>query len=51
MPQILIGLFLVLNVVTATLKHGEPRGKHNAYTTALDAAIVASLLYWGGFFG
>tara|TARA_R100000664_G_C2723639_1_gene116286 strand:+ start:578 stop:733 length:156 start_codon:yes stop_codon:yes gene_type:complete len=51
MPQILFLAIMVLNLVIAVLKHGEERTKYNAYTTTLDVTLLASILYWGGFFG
>ncbi len=50
-PQwIYIGL-LAFGLVEATIKHGQPKGEYNAYHTLVATALVALLLWWGGFWG
>ena len=51
MPQVVLLSLMVLNLVIATVKHKSERPDYNAYVTTLDMTLLASILYWGGFFG
>lgn len=50
-PQgIYLGLCL-LSVIRGVVKHGEPDGTVNAYSSLVSVIGVVALLWWGGFFG
>ena len=50
-PQgIWLGLTLVGLGVKAAL-HGKPQDDHNFFISAIATAMVAAVLWWGGFFG
>ncbi|MBR3746336.1 MAG: hypothetical protein IKP64_11755 [Selenomonadaceae bacterium] len=51
-PQILMIVLLTANVVVALIRHGEVNvdvRRRNAFYDILGVAIVASILYAGGF--
>jgi len=46
---ILLGL-LFIEICLHMGRHGEPRGNYNAGLRLFDAAILVTILWWGGFF-
>lgn len=48
-PQLILLALLAMEVGISLGKHGEPRPNHNAWIAILGAAIVVSILAWGGF--
>ena len=43
---------MLVGLVVAIAKHGEPKGTTYDFGTTLVAdALILGLLYWGGFFG
>lgn len=49
-PQIIYICLLVVGPTVALVKHGEPQGKHNFWTSLVASAVTAAILWWGGFF-
>jgi hypothetical protein len=50
-PQIIWIILSAMSVGMALIQHGKPEtGRQNAWVSIAAAAIVNSLLYWGGFF-
>lgn len=49
-PPIVMLLFMMLNFAISLAKAGESRGAFNPLLNLLDAAALAAILYWGGFF-
>jgi hypothetical protein len=50
-PQIILCALVTLNIGVALAKHGEPRtGKYGFFSSLFSAAIMFTLLIWGGFF-
>ena len=50
-PQIIYLSILFLALLYTAHMHGEIKeGKHNIFSSLISAAMVLSLLYWGGFF-
>lgn len=50
-PQIVYVGLIGLNLGIAGALHGKPRtGKHSFWVSLVGAAIIASILYYGGFF-
>ncbi len=51
-PQIIWIVLAVLGVGISLAKDGEPKtDSHSFMTSVICTSIVASILYWGGFFG
>ena len=51
-PQILVIVLWALSLGLTLAKHGEPRGgKESVWTALVGVAIMAALLWWGGFWG
>lgn len=49
-PQIIVIGLWALSVGLTWAKHGTPEtGNHNAFLSILSVAIMAGLLWWGGF--
>lgn len=55
LPQVILMLVMVLNVVMAAAKDGQPfPEKHQRYSfnrAMFSFLVVTGLLWWGGFFG
>lgn len=50
-PQILVIVLLSIGLYRSASQHGQPDTPINFWATLIGAAIMGSLLYWGGFFG
>lgn len=50
-PQITLAVLMVLELGISMGKHGQPRDPYSFWTSLFGAAIVATLLYFGGFWG
>jgi uncharacterized membrane protein len=50
LPQGIIIFFMIVNLLTNIVKHGESKGEYNAFISFSDALITLTILYWGGFF-
>ena len=51
-PQIVWLALTLIGIGVQCAKHGKPReGKENVFITIISTIIVATLLYYGGFFG
>lgn len=48
-PQLILLGILLLNLLTAARKDGQPKGPYNLAHSIIDVAIVIFLLWWGGF--
>lgn len=48
-PQLILLGILLLNLLTAARKDGQPKGAYNLGHSIMDCAIVVALLWWGGF--
>lgn len=49
-PQVTMIVLIAAGVGIEMVKHGEPQGNHNFWTTAISSVITVSLLIAGGFF-
>lgn len=49
-PQITYIALTCLGLGITAAKHGESRGKHNFFASAVASALVLALLWAGGFF-
>lgn len=49
-PQIIYIVLTAMNLGMALAKHGKPRENWNVFVNSASAAIVYTLLIWGGFF-
>jgi hypothetical protein len=51
LPQVLLLVFLALDIGVVLAKHGQPRKEnYNLFVTVISHAIMVALLIWGGFF-
>jgi len=50
-PQITLIILCSIGLGIAAARHGKPRGLHSAWFKCFDIAVLAWLLYDGGFFG
>jgi len=50
-PQVTLIALATAGVAISAVKHGQPRENYNWLVTVAATAIMASLLYAGGFFG
>ncbi len=50
-PQIIVISLFVMNVTMTLCNHGKPAGNHNAIAATIGTAVMAALLFWGGFWG
>ena len=49
-PQIVMLVLYLFNVVLSAVHHGEEQGTYNVWTTLVGIAINLAILKWGGFF-
>lgn len=51
-PQIVMIALYALGLGIAIEEHGKPKsGTHNVWITLVATALVAAILWWGGFWG
>lgn len=51
-PQIILAGLILLGLGVEMERHGKPKkGKENFWITLSSSAIIAGLLWWGGFWG
>jgi LPXTG-motif cell wall-anchored protein len=49
-PQVIMILLFGCGAGSCLVEHGAPKtGKNNAWTGLISAALMAALLWWGGF--
>ena len=51
LPQIILMVVILWNVGYDIYHNGEKRTRRDAMGTFIDAVIIISLLWWGGFWG
>ena len=49
-PQVVMLVICLLNVVMSAIHHGEEQEPYNVWTTLVGIAINLAILKWGGFF-
>lgn len=49
-PQVVVLVLYLFNVVLSAVHHGEEQGPYNVWTTLVGTAISFAILRWGGFF-
>lgn len=49
-PQVVMLVICLLNVVMSAIHHGEEQDPYNVWTTLIGIAINLAILKWGGFF-
>jgi hypothetical protein len=50
-PQIIVIVMFTISLTASAFLHDEYKtGKHNFFVDLIGAAIMLSLLFWGGFF-
>lgn len=49
-PQIIWIVLASASLTHTLINHGKPRGEENFGTHLVAVALVAAVLYWGGFF-
>ncbi|UYB51176.1 LPXTG cell wall anchor domain-containing protein [Xanthomonas sp. AM6] len=51
-PQIIWIILATVGLTNSLIKDGRPQtGKHNFVASLIATALMALLLWWGGFFG
>lgn len=49
-PQGIYLALIIMDLVLMAYKHGKPRKNYSIWEYVVSAAIVLTLLFWGGFF-
>jgi hypothetical protein len=49
-PQIIVIVLMAVGIAVTAINHGKPT-TYNMYRPVVRYAVLAGLLFWGGFFG